>query len=112
MNALPASSHQTILAPYLPSTPRNSLDLLHLCWEESNGGCVGVPVSWGFAKMEQEPGGEAEVEGTLVRADSCSQLPCIALTSHLPCSNNPANKAGSTGSILGFLHINGIKATV
>lgn len=73
---------------------------------------MGVPVSWGFAKLEQEPGWEAEVGGTLVRADSCSQMPCIALTAHLPCSNNPANKAGSTGTILGFLHINGIKATV
>lgn len=56
MNPLPPSSHQTILAPYLPSTPRNSLDSLLLCWEESNWGCVAVPVSWGFAKLEQEPG--------------------------------------------------------
>lgn len=50
-----------------------------------------------------------------VRADGCSPgsvLPRVALTSCLPCSNNPASKAGSTGSNLGFLHINGIKATV
>lgn len=36
----PPSSHRTILAAYLPPTPRNSPDLLHLCW--------GVGIKWGL----------------------------------------------------------------
>lgn len=63
----PPSSHRTILAAYLPPTPRNSPDLLHLCWGgESNGGCArerGAPRVLGLCQAEEKAGMRGRARG-------------------------------------------------
>ena len=121
INPLPSSSHQTVLAAHLPPTPRNPPDSLHPRWGGSKGGCAGergAPRVSGLcqararARMTGRAGGRDGKGPRFGQMAAPRRALCCVLLSHPVCRNNPASKAGSTGSNLGFLHINGIKATV